>query len=63
MMTAIILDLDGVICDTAHFHFLAWERLAAEYGYALTQANNEKLKGVSPVDSLKFILSLANKSL
>mgnify|MGYP006200145981 CR=1 FL=1 len=45
MMTAIILDLDGVICDTAHFHFLAWERLAAEYGYALTQANNEKLKG------------------
>jgi beta-phosphoglucomutase len=63
MMTAIILDLDGVICDTAHFHFLAWERLAAEYGYALTQENNEKLKGVSRVDSLKFILSLANKSL
>lgn len=63
MKTAIILDLDGVICDTAHFHFLAWHRLAAEYGYELTQADNEQLKGVSRVDSLKFILELANKTL
>ncbi|MBM3938298.1 MAG: beta-phosphoglucomutase [Sphingomonadales bacterium] len=63
MKTAIILDLDGVICDTAHFHFLAWQRLAAEYSYTLTQADNEQLKGVSRVDSLKFILSLANKTL
>jgi beta-phosphoglucomutase len=63
MKTAIILDLDGVICDTAHFHFLAWHRLAAEYGYELTQADNEQLKGVSRVDSLKFILGLANKTL
>jgi len=63
MKTAIILDLDGVICDTAHFHFLAWHRLAAEYGYELTQSDNEQLKGVSRVDSLKFILGLANKTL
>jgi beta-phosphoglucomutase len=63
MKTAIILDLDGVICDTAHFHFLAWQRLASEYGYELTHANNEQLKGVSRVDSLKFILQLANKTL
>ena len=63
MKTAIILDLDGVICDTAHFHYLAWHRLAAEYGYELTQADNEQLKGVSRVDSLKFILELANKTL
>jgi len=62
-MIALILDLDGVICDTAHFHFLAWERLAAEYGYKLTQDDNEKLKGVSRADSLKFILKLANKTL
>lgn len=62
-MIALILDLDGVICDTAHFHFLAWERLAAEYGYQLTQDDNEKLKGVSRADSLKFILKLANKTL
>ena len=63
MKSAIILDLDGVICDTAHFHFLAWHRLAAEYGYDLTQADNEQLKGVSRADSLTFILGLANKTL
>ncbi len=63
MKTAIILDLDGVICDTAHFHFLAWQRLAAEYNYALTEADNEQLKGVSRTDSLKFILQLANTTL
>ena len=63
MKSAIILDLDGVICDTAHFHFLAWHRLAAEYGYELTQADNEQLKGVSRADSLTFILGLANKTL
>lgn len=62
-MIALILDLDGVICDTAHFHFLAWKRLAAEYGYQLTPNDNEKLKGVSRADSLKFILKLANKTL
>ena len=63
MKSAIILDLDGVNCDTAHFHFLAWHRLAAEYGYDLTQADNEQLKGVSRADSLTFILGLANKTL
>ena len=63
MKSAIILDLDGVICDTAHFHFLAWHRLAAEYGYELKHANNEQLKGVSRADSLTFILGLANKTL
>ena len=63
MKSAIILDLDGVICDTAHFHFLAWHRLAAEYGYDLTQADNEQLKGVRRADSLTFILGLANKTL
>jgi beta-phosphoglucomutase len=63
MKSAIILDLDGVICDTAHFHFLAWHRLAAEYGYELTQTDNEQLKGVSRADSLTFILGLANKTL
>lgn len=63
MKSAIILDLDGVICDTAHFHFLAWHRLAAEYGYELTHADNEQLKGVSRADSLTFILGLANKTL
>lgn len=63
MKNGIILDLDGVICDTAHFHFLAWQRLAAEYDYELTHADNEQLKGVSRADSLTFILGLAKKTL
>jgi beta-phosphoglucomutase len=63
MKKAFILDLDGVICDTAVFHFEAWKRLAKEYLYQLTESDNEELKGVSRVDSLKFILSRANHSI
>lgn len=59
MIKALILDLDGVICDTAHFHFNAWKRLAAEYGFELTEAHNESLKGVSRQDSLRKILEWA----
>lgn len=57
-MEACIFDLDGVIVDTARFHFLAWKRLAAELGIKLTEQYNEKLKGVSRLDSLNFILEL-----
>ena len=53
MKIGFILDLDGVICDTAKFHFEAWKQLAAEYNYNLTEADNEVLKGVSRADSLK----------
>ncbi len=63
MKKAFILDLDGVICDTAVFHFEAWKRLAQEYNYELTEFDNEQLKGVSRVDSLKFILSKAKISI
>ncbi len=63
MKKGFILDLDGVICDTAKFHYEAWKRLAAEYNYNLTEADNEALKGVSRNDSLKFILKQANHSL
>jgi len=55
---ACIFDLDGVIVDTAHYHFLAWKRLAAELGIELTEAHNEKLKGVSRMRSLEIILDL-----
>ena len=58
-----IFDLDGVIVDTAHFHFLAWKRLAAEWDIVLTEDYNEKLKGVSRMDSLDIILSVGNKTL
>lgn len=58
-----IFDLDGVIVDTAHYHFLAWKRLADELGYHLTEVDNEQLKGVSRMRSLEIILGLAGISL
>ncbi len=58
-----IFDLDGVIVDTAHFHFKAWKSTAEELGFNLTEALNEKLKGVSRIDSLQKILDWANISI
>jgi len=58
-----IFDLDGVIVDTAHFHFKAWKKTADELGFNLTEELNEKLKGVSRIDSLKKILDWANVSI
>ncbi|XLS28739.1 beta-phosphoglucomutase [Flavobacteriaceae bacterium M23B6Z8] len=58
-----IFDLDGVIVDTAHFHFLAWKKTAAELGFELTEELNEKLKGVSRIDSLQKILDWADATI
>jgi beta-phosphoglucomutase len=63
VIRACIFDLDGVIVDTAHYHFLAWKRLANELGYDLTEQENERLKGVSRMQSLEIILELAGISL
>ena len=63
MIKGCIFDLDGVIVDTAHYHYLAWKRLAHELGYNLTEQENEKLKGVSRMESLNIILDLAGISL
>lgn len=54
---AVLLDLDGVIVDTARHHFEAWKALADELGVTLEDADNESLKGVSRVDSLEWILN------
>lgn len=54
-----IFDLDGVIVDTAKYHFLAWRKLGREFGFEITKKDNEKLKGVSRVQSLKLILEWA----
>jgi beta-phosphoglucomutase len=62
LIEAVIFDLDGVIVDTAHYHFLAWSRLARELGFQLTEADNEKLKGVSRVRSLEIILEMAKEN-
>ncbi len=58
MIKAVIFDLDGVIVDTAHYHYLAWKRLAIELGFDLTLDQNELLKGVSRMRSLEIILDL-----
>ena len=50
-----IFDLDGVIVDTAKYHFLAWRKLAHEIGIHFTPEHNEQLKGVSRVRSLDII--------
>ncbi|MDO6761355.1 beta-phosphoglucomutase [Tamlana sp. 2_MG-2023] len=55
-----IFDLDGVIVDTAKYHFLAWKNLANSLGFDFTEAQNEQLKGVSRVDSLNKILAWGN---
>ena len=52
----VIFDLDGVIVDTAKFHFLAWRKLANDLGFDITETQNEELKGVSRVKSLEIIL-------
>ncbi|MDR0601308.1 MAG: beta-phosphoglucomutase [Treponema sp.] len=51
-----IFDLDGVLVDTAKYHYLAWKRLARELGFDFTVADNERLKGVSRMRSLEILL-------
>lgn len=53
-----IFDLDGVIVNTAKYHYLAWKRLADELGFEFTEKDNEKLKGVSRMRSLEILLSV-----
>lgn len=53
-----IFDLDGVLVDTAKYHYLAWNKIAGRFGFSFTQQDNERLKGVSRIDSLKILLSI-----
>ena len=55
-LKACIFDLDGVIVDTAVYHYQAWKKLANELGFDFTESDNEKLKGISRVRSLELIL-------
>ncbi|MEW6704740.1 MAG: beta-phosphoglucomutase [Pseudomonadota bacterium] len=54
---AVIFDLDGVLTDTAHFHFLAWRELAHSLQLPFDEAFNEKLKGIDRMGSLELILA------
>lgn len=59
---ACIFDLDGVVVDTAKYHYLAWRRLAEELDFVFTKEHNERLKGVSRMDSLNILLEVGGRS-
>lgn len=56
--TAFIFDLDGVIVDTAKYHYLAWRKLARELGFEFTKEQNELFKGVSRKRCLEILLDI-----
>jgi beta-phosphoglucomutase len=60
---AFIFDLDGVIVDTAKYHYLAWRNLANALGFDFTEEQNELLKGVSRIQSLEILLSIGKVNL
>lgn len=60
MIEALIFDLDGVIVDTAKFHYIAWKELASNLGFNFTEKDNERLKGVSRMRSLDILLEIGN---
>ena len=60
---AYLFDLDGVIVDTARFHYLAWKRLANQLGFEFSESQNEALKGISRMDSLEIVLKAGHVTL
>ncbi|WP_339659673.1 beta-phosphoglucomutase [uncultured Polaribacter sp.] len=61
MTKGFIFDLDGVIVDTAKYHYLAWKKLANELGFEFTKAQNELFKGVSRKRCLEILLEIGNR--
>lgn len=59
-LKAFIFDLDGVLTDTAKYHYLAWKQLANKLGYYFDEEINERLKGVSRIRSFQIILEVNN---
>lgn len=60
---ACLFDLDGVIVDTAKYHYLAWRQLANQLGFDLTLQQNELLKGISRMESLEIVLEIGGVKL
>ncbi|GAE08987.1 beta-phosphoglucomutase [Paenibacillus sp. JCM 10914] len=58
-----LFDLDGVLVDTAKYHYIAWKRLAEELGFSFTEQDNERLKGVSRMASLDILLEIGGITL
>lgn len=61
MIKGLVLDLDGVITDTAEYHYLAWKSLAEKIGIEIDRKFNEQLKGISRMESLELILKHGEK--
>lgn len=60
---ALIFDLDGVIVDTAKYHYIAWKKIANDMGFEFSEHDNERLKGVSRMTSLEILLEIGKKIL
>ena len=58
----LIFDLDGVIANTADLHYRAWCKIGDQWGFNLSKAQNEELKGISRKDSILKIANWAGKS-
>ena len=59
--TGVIFDLDGVICFTDKYHYAAWKTVADKLGVEFNETINNRLRGVSRMDSLEIILEIASK--
>jgi beta-phosphoglucomutase len=59
-LKACLFDLDGVIVDTAKYHYIVWRKLANQLGFDLSEAENEQLKGIGRMESLDIILGIGN---
>jgi beta-phosphoglucomutase len=55
---ACLFDLDGVVVDTARYHYIAWKKIAGDLGFDFSERDNERLKGVSRMESLDILLDL-----
>lgn len=58
VIKGLIFDLDGVVVDTAKYHYLAWKKLAGDLGFGFSEKDNERLKGVSRIQSLEILLEV-----
>ncbi len=63
MLKGVIFDLDGVLCHTDEFHYLAWKEVSDELGLVFDRSLNSKLRGVSRKDSFRIILNENKKTM
>ncbi len=63
MHKGLLFDLDGVLVDTAKYHFLAWKQLADELGIPFTAQDNERFKGVSRTRCMEILLELGSRTM